>query len=93
MNLQQTVEQSLKDSGVYAENMTWEEDFGIIYEIILREDIEQIEKFFSKRDKKEFSVKPDQKVFKVSDNWRKRTGYMLVDRNLKELDFYDVFIY
>lgn len=69
------------DSGLYAIDLSWEQDWGIVKEITdwIPEHCEPL--------------KPNERLYKVADNWRKRAGYMKVDENRNELDFYPVIIH
>lgn len=81
MNLYQTVVNTLEESGLYVDTLSWEQDYGIVKEITdwMPDDMEPL--------------KPGERLYKVSDNWRKRAGYMKVDEYRNELGFHHIIIY
>jgi hypothetical protein len=88
MNLHKTVENILHDDLNYPRELSWEIDWGIIKEITDPEDVELVQTTMTEPLEGFIPLQNGNRLYKVADNWRKRSGYMVVDESRNELAFW-----
>jgi hypothetical protein len=85
MNLKETVAETLHKDLKYPRELPWEVDWGIVKEITDPNDVKLVQTTMTKPKEGYLPLQNGNRLYKVADNWRKRSGYRVVDEARNEL--------